>query len=319
MDPIFLLTTLLKCPLCGLDLLYKVDALLCGSGHSFPYQDKVIDFSTAQEINDIQQRSKQSFQIEWTQYYQNLGWAPQEFAHEKHMFLSYTRSMPNFFTNKIVIDAGCGNGRYINIVNKISSPPPLLIIGIDLSDAVYVAAKNCFTSKNVVFMKMDINLLPKILKSQVDYIYSIGVLHHTPDAEKAFNNLAKCVKKDGFISLFLYGKGNQILYQVNMFLRNRFFRKWPHKYIYYLCVLMAIPCQTFKIKFFGYFIRDLITRVIYVDDDVHNLFDAYTAGWTSFYEKNEIEHWYHNMGFDHIVESHINHTSLYCIGRKLHE
>jgi SAM-dependent methyltransferase len=195
MDSICKLTPLLKCPLCGLDLRYGAANLFCRNDHSFSYHDNVVDFSTVQEINSIQQRSKQSFQIEWTQYYQNLGWASQEFPDEKHMFLSYTRAMPNFFMEKIVIDAGCGNGRYINIVNKITAPQPALIIGIDLSDAIYIAAKNSSSFKNAVFMKMDINLLPRILKVSVDYIYSIGVLHHTPDAQKTFSNLAKCVKK----------------------------------------------------------------------------------------------------------------------------
>jgi SAM-dependent methyltransferase len=235
------------------------------------------------------------------------------------MFLTYTRSMPNFFIKKVVIDAGCGNGRYINIVNKISSPPPDLIIGIDLSDAIYIAARNCSVFSNVVFMKMDLNFLPRILKTPVDYIYSIGVLHHTPDAEKAFYNLAKCVKKDGFISMFLYGKGNPILYKTNSYLRNSFFQKLSHREIYYLCIFISIPCQIFRIKLFGPFMLDLINRLIFISPNVHNMFDAYTAGWTSFHEKNEVEQWYQNAGFDSVVESQLNHTSLFCIGRKLND
>jgi hypothetical protein len=82
---------------------------------------------------------------------------------------------------------------------------------------------------------------------------------------------------------------------------------------------MAIPCQIFKVKFLGYFLRDLVNRVIYLDNDVHNMFDAYTAGWTSFHEKEEVEQWYQKAGFDYIVESHLNRTSLYCIGRKIHD
>src|SRR5215831_13476617 len=150
MDPIVLLTSLLRCPLCGGDLSYELDAIVCNTGHFFPYRHNVVDFSNAQEINEVQKRSEQSFQIEWTKYYRNLGWTSQEFSHEKHMFLSHTRSMPNFFANKIVIDAGCGNGRYINIVNQITSPPPLLAIDIELSVAVFVAAKNSSTFKSAI-------------------------------------------------------------------------------------------------------------------------------------------------------------------------
>jgi SAM-dependent methyltransferase len=235
------------------------------------------------------------------------------------MFLTYTRSMPNFFSNKIVVDAGCGNGRYINVLNNISSPPPRLIIGIDLSDSIFVAAKNCSMFANVFFIRANLNLLPKILKEAVDYIYSVGVLHHTPDAKESFNSLAKCVKPKGFISVYLYGKGNRVLYQVNSFLRNRFFQRWPHKLTYALCVVVAIPSQIFRIKFFGPWMLDFVNRLTFVSPDVHNMFDAYTAGYTSFHEKDEVEQWYRANGFECVVESQSNHTALFCIGRKTND
>ena len=310
-------TNLLKCPICGNDLSLKPDSLTCTEEHSFPCVQNVIDFSGIEETDSVQRRSQQSFGVEWTQYYSSLGWAPKELASEREMFLTYTRAMPNFFSTKIIVDAGCGNGRYINIVNNISPSPPKLIIGVDLSDSIFVAARNCAKFTNVLFIKMNLKLLGKTLKTPVDYIYSIGVLHHTPDAKESFDGLAKCVKKHGFLSLFLYGKGNSILVKVNSFLRNRFFQKWPHKLVYYLCVLIAIPCQIFRIKFFGPWMLDLINRFIFVSPDAHNMFDAYTAGYTSFHEKSEVEEWYRVNGFDCVVESHLNHTSLFCIGRKM--
>ena len=60
---------------------------------------------------------------------------------------------------------------------------------------------------------------------------------------------------------------------------------------------------------------DFVNRVIFVSPDVHNMFDAYTAGYTSFHDRDEIEDWYRSHGFDCVVESQQNHTALYCIGR----
>ena len=312
-----LLENLLKCPVCGSDFSLKPDNILCAKNHSFPHRGNVIDFSSVDKIDHLQTRSQESFGVEWTQYYANLGWSPKELPVETEMFLTYTRAMPNFFSNNIVIDAGCGNGRYINVVNSISSPPPRLIIGIDLADSIFVAAKNCSKFRNVVFLKVNLNLLPQILEKPVDYIYSIGVLHHTPDAKASFESLVKCVKRNGFISLYLYGKGNALLYRVNSLLRNRFFRRWPHKLVYCLVFLIAIPCQLFRIPFFGPWMLDFITRFVFISYDVHNMFDAYTAGYTSFHEKREVEEWYRSNGFDCVVESQLNHTSLYCIGRRI--
>lgn len=311
------LQNLLKCPHCGSSFSLQTDGILCAQGHSFPHTENVIDFSSVDDIDSLQKRSKNSFGIEWSQYYSGLGWTSEELAAETEMFLTYTRAMPNFFSNRIVVDAGCGNGRYINIINKIVSPSPKLIIGIDLSDSILVAAKNCSKFNNVIFIRMNLNLLSKILKEPVDYVYSIGVLHHTPNARESFKNLARCVKPEGYMSVYLYGKGNPLLYKVNSFLRNQFFQKWPHKFVYYLAVLIAIPCQVFRIRFFGPWIADLVNRFVFISHDVHNMFDAYTAGYTSFHDRREVEDWYQAHGFDCVVESQQNHTALFCIGRNV--
>ena len=57
---------------------------------------------------------------------------------EKSIFLNYTRLIPNQFKNKIVLDAGCGNGRYINIIKNFG---PKFVIGVDISEASYVCLK----------------------------------------------------------------------------------------------------------------------------------------------------------------------------------
>jgi SAM-dependent methyltransferase len=313
-----LLTDILKCPHCGAG--FSVDLarreLRCANEHAFTYRGNVIDFSRLKSADPLQERSTQSFQVEWTKYYSSLGWADAELATEEEMFLTYTRAMPSFFAGKVVVDAGCGNGRYVNIVNRLASPRPRLIIAVDLSDSIFVAAGNCSAFDNVVFIKMDVNLLPAVLRRPADYVYSIGVLHHTPDAHASFSSLARCVERDGFLSAFIYGKGNPVLLRVNTFLRNRFFRSWPRDLIYGLCVLVAIPGQIFRLRFVGPWISDFVTRFVFVSSDVHNMFDAYTAGWTSFHDKAEVERWYRENGMDCVVESQLNNTSLYCIGRK---
>jgi SAM-dependent methyltransferase len=312
-----LLTMLLKCPLCDGKFSHDATSISCSNGHSFPYRGNLIDFSSIGRLNETQVRSKNSFETEWRHYYPRLGWRPQERAIETEAFFTATKAMPNFFFDQIVIDAGCGNGRYINIVNSTCSSRPRLIIGIELSDNAFLAAENCSAFDNVVILKMDLNILPSILRQPVDYIYSIGVLHHTPDAERGFHMLAQCVKTGGFLSVYLYGKGNWVLWRVNSFLRNRLMRHWPPRLVYWLCILVAIPCQVFKIKLVGWYIKDLVTRVIFVSDNVHNMFDAYTAGWTSWHERQQVIGWYRQEGYDCVVDSLGNHTELYCIGRKM--
>jgi len=314
---IALLEKLLKCPLCENELSYQGSVFTCRNNHSFRCQDNFIDFSVASNRNAIQECSKKSFEAEWCRYYPRLGWHSREVNHERDMFLTYTRSMPNFFYNKIVVDAGCGNGRYINVVNTMCMVRPRLLIGIELSDNAFLASKNCSEFDNIVIFKMDLNDLPKVLREHVDYIYSIGVLHHTPDAAGAFRNLAKCVRPNGFFSVFLYGKGNPVLYRVNLFLRNKLFSKWPNKLVYWICAMVSIPCQIFRVKQVGPWLSELMNRFIFVSADVHNMFDAYTAGYTSFHERGEVEQWYRDCQFDCVVSPANNYTAIFCIGRRL--
>jgi SAM-dependent methyltransferase len=203
----------------------------------------------------------------------------------------------------------------VKIVNRLASPPPKAIVAADISDSIFVAARNCVAFDNVVFVKTDLNIMPAVLRRPVDYVYSIGVLHHTPDAQASFASLARCVKDGGFLSAFIYGRGNRVLFRVNSFLRNRFFNGWPPRAVYVLCLLVAIPSQIFRIRFLGPWMLDFVTRFVFVSPDVHNMFDAYTAGWTSFHDKQEVECWYREAGMDCVVESRLNNTSLYCIGR----
>jgi len=52
-----------------------------------------------------------------------------------------------------------------------------------------------------------------------DVVYSIGVLHHTPDAKGAFERIQPMVKPGGFFSIFMHGQGNRVLYATNRWLR----------------------------------------------------------------------------------------------------
>lgn len=310
------LEDIVKCPRCGADLAVETASVCCRNGHRFHYRNGVADFSGATVSAAVQQQSTRSFEAEWSEYYSSLGWSAEDLETEREMFLTYTRAMPSFFSDKIVVDAGCGNGRYVRIVNSIACPPPRLVIACDLSDSIYVAARNCSAYDNVLFFKIDINLLPAVLKRRVDYIYSIGVLHHTPDAHASFCRLAECIDSGGYLSAFIYGKGNPLLFRVNHVLRNHVGRRLPRHLVYWLCVMAAVPAQAFRLKFFGPWMLDFVTRVVFVSPDVHNMFDAYTAGWTSFHDKQTVEGWYRENGMDCVVESQLNHTSLYCIGRK---
>ena len=91
------------------------------------------------------------------------------------------------------------------------------MIGIDLAKgAVKSAFKNTRDVPNIHIIQANIYHLP-FKKYSFDYIYSIGVLHHTPEPKRAFTCLVEKLKKEGTISAWVYGRdGNWwIIYFLN--------------------------------------------------------------------------------------------------------
>ena len=62
------------------------------------------------------------------------------------------------------------------------------VVGVDLSDAVTKAAALCAQMPEVLIIQADLLDLP-LADRVFDFVYSIGVLHHSPDPRRAFPKL----------------------------------------------------------------------------------------------------------------------------------
>lgn len=115
--------------------------------------------------------------------------------------------------DKIVLDAGCGGGRFCHAVAQESKAKE--IFAVDLSNATLSAFKNTKHFDNVNIIQGDIMNLPfKSSKDNkpFDFIYSVGVIHHLPNPKAGFTSLTKRLKKDGKILAWVYGKEGNALY-----------------------------------------------------------------------------------------------------------
>jgi SAM-dependent methyltransferase len=105
------------------------------------------------------------------------------------------------FAGKVVLDAGCGMGRFTLNAQKFGAR---LVIGVDLSDSVEAAFENTRHLGNVVIVQADIFHLP--VARVVGHAFSIGVLHHTPDPRAAFLSVVSTVVPGGRVSAWVYGR-----------------------------------------------------------------------------------------------------------------
>ena len=141
------------------------------------------------------------------------------------------RYEPNdsFLRDKLILDVGCGMGRYMNIANMFKCE----VVGFDLSAAVEKAKKD--TMHNPFSHVIQANILyPPFKKNSFDFIYSIGVLHHTPDTKKSFKCVTPLLKTGGVFSLCVYEKSNYPLRDTVERLIRKITTKLPLKLLFYL-------------------------------------------------------------------------------------
>lgn len=100
-----------------------------------------------------------------------------------------------------VVDAGCGSGRFAEIAASYGAE----VIAVDLSSAVDAAAENLRAWPNTHVVQADITRLP-LRSEHVGFLYSIGVLQHTPDPLATARALVAFLAPGGRFGFTIYGR-----------------------------------------------------------------------------------------------------------------
>jgi SAM-dependent methyltransferase len=129
---------------------------------------------------------------------------------EEKVFRSKSLMDEGDLSGAVVLDGGCGNGRYSYWASRLGAKH---VIGVDLGQGVEAAYPNTLERGNVHIIQGDLFNLPFGAET-FDRIFSIGVLMHTGNAREAFLRLTKLLKPGGQITAHVYHKGN-LLYEFN--------------------------------------------------------------------------------------------------------
>jgi SAM-dependent methyltransferase/uncharacterized protein YbaR (Trm112 family) len=140
----------------------------------------------------LQLKTTKSFGFEWTHF--SEMYPEWESNFRDYMFPRVEES----FRGERVLDAGCGIGRHAYYAARYGAE----VWAVDISDAVEVAARNT-RGTGVRIVQADLNHLP-FREESFDLVYSMGVLHHLDDPERAFRYLLRFVKPGGEFRVFLY-------------------------------------------------------------------------------------------------------------------
>jgi len=111
---------------------------------------------------------------------------------------------------KLVLDGGCGMGRYLRIA---AGRGAAMVIGVDLSLAVDAARELTAGLPDVAIARGDL-LRPPFTAGSFDLIYSIGVIDHTPAPRAAFLELARLLRPGGRIAIWIYERESPVVERI---------------------------------------------------------------------------------------------------------
>ncbi len=249
----------------------------------------------------------QSFGYEWRKWSrvqfesENVG-RPMA-GHTEKMFDAITGFTPELLRNKLVVEFGCGPGRFLDIVRRRGG----IAVGIDMSVAVEPARENFKDDADVLIVQGDI-LNPPFRAGSFDAGYSIGVFHHTPDPARALKKLSAAIKANGLVACCVYPKGGLYDYPaVATFRRiHNAVRPWLGNkpalaYSYFSAyVLYPVFSRLRKsargARLVDYLENNMLVNVSIPDAKwrVLDVFDAITPLFASTHTSEEVESWFHN-------------------------
>jgi len=249
----------------------------------------------------LSEKVRLSFGRQWTTYQVQR---PEE---DDAYFRSKTATDPASLRGKLVLDAGCGSGRYTRIVGEAGAT----VIGFDLSPAVETAASNTARLPNVHIIQADVFELP-LSPENFDFIFSIGVLDHTPNTKKAFSSLVPLLANNGEIAVWVYPR-----WPVPFELYNRLLRgittRMSLDNLHWMAVALE-PVGLMKLRLLtapdwwkrilGQVLRVLTIGVSYHPDReirICDTFDWFAPPYQWHHTDNEVESWLREFGLRDII------------------
>lgn len=210
-------------------------------------------------------------------------------------FEAKTGVAPRDLAGKLVLDAGCGGGRYARILGDAGAK----VLGVDLSSAVDKASALCRDLPGVQIVQGDL-LDPPVAEGAFDLVFSIGVLHHSPDPRRAFAEIARRVKPGGRLAVWLYRKNTAPQEWINSGVRVVTTRL-PARVLEPMCVAMgalgSVPVVNRTLnKLFNFSAHpDWTLRVC-------DNFDWWAPEYQSHHTPAELLRWFEEEGFEDLRE-----------------
>jgi SAM-dependent methyltransferase/uncharacterized protein YbaR (Trm112 family) len=233
-------------------------------------------------------RSNESFGLQWREYqYDDKTWFKDDVALRQGEFLQSIDAAAEQLRGATVLDAGCGNGKLTATIAAYGAE----VVGMDLSRSVERANVNraSLAGSRALFVHfVQGNVMePPFRRGAFDYVHSSGVLHHTPDTERAFRSILPLARHPGKVYVQLYRRREPWVGVPNRLLR-AFTSRLPPGLLYYLCYA-AVPAHTAAVRLVAR-LRGERTRIHEASrrERAISLFDNYSPRYQYRYTPEEV-------------------------------
>jgi len=197
------LLELLACPASGEPLVAQDGALVAPAGARYEIRDGIPRLADAAESG--QETTFDSFSWKWSHV------SPEEIDqrfdaqyawYDERYGLAGDDGLAGLLAGRRrILEAGTGLGGDAARFARVA--PHAEVVAIDLSAGVEVAARRFAGPPNLHYLQADIMRLP-FRPGSFDFVSSDQVIHHTPDAAKAFANLSELLAPHGVLAVYVY-------------------------------------------------------------------------------------------------------------------
>lgn len=260
-----------------------------GCAASHPVRNFIPRFVASDEYAD-------SFGFEWNRFREVQIDVLRQTDESERTFAEKTGLAAGDLQGKLVLDAGAGAGRFSEVASRWGAAD---VIAVDLSSAVDACYQNIGKRPNVHIIQADLFKLP-LRPMSLDIVYSIGVLHHTPDTKRAFQSVSRYPKPQGLLAVYIYPqswgryKGSDLLRKITT--------RLPKILLYYVSWLAVPLYYLYRVPLIGSALRLLIPISMHPQWRWRWLdtFDWYSPKYQWKHTYPEVFRWFADAGFTQI-------------------
>lgn len=245
-----------------------------------------------------------SFGFEWNLHDTTQIDSVQETKVSEEVLREKTGLAPEDVRGRLVLDAGCGAGRFTEVLLSWGAK----VIAVDLSSAVDAAAKHVGGRSHALVVQADIGKLPFAPES-FDAIISIGVLHHTPNTRDYFQRLPTLLKPGGSIAIWVYPDAGEYRRRLPWIaLTSRLRSDWFHGF----CKMLVTWVRNHPRHPMSAWIQQVFpisSQSHGLENDILDTFDGYSPRFHGVHSPDEVMGWFRDAGLE-AIESRPIDTSV---------